>query len=102
MTVETILPAADVLAARAQSRWPGASGDYRAARTAWLTEEFALRRRIERVAGQRRALPAGAVVGDYSLEGPEGPVTLAELFGDKDTLVVYTWMFGPQRERPCP
>ncbi|MDP5277432.1 DUF899 family protein [Sphingomonas sp. DG1-23] len=102
MTVETILPPAEVLAARARSRWPGESAEYRAARTALLAEEIALRRQIERVAGQRRALPPGPVVGEYSFEGPEGPVTLAELFGDKDTLVVYTWMFGPQRERPCP
>ncbi|NIJ22307.1 putative dithiol-disulfide oxidoreductase (DUF899 family) [Sphingomonas naasensis] len=104
MTVETILPPVEVLAARARSRWPGESAEYRAARTALLADEIALRRQIERVAEQRRALPPGPLVpGDaYSFEGPEGPVTLAELFGDKDTLVVYTWMFGPQRERPCP
>ncbi|WP_204310049.1 DUF899 family protein, partial [Enterobacter cloacae] len=29
-------------------------------------------------------------------------VTIADLFGTHDTLVVYTYMFGPQRERPCP
>ena len=27
---------------------------------------------------------------------------LRDLFGDKDTLVTYFWMYGPQRERPCP
>jgi predicted dithiol-disulfide oxidoreductase (DUF899 family) len=27
---------------------------------------------------------------------------LLALFGDKDTLVSYFWMYGPQRERPCP
>ncbi|MGH8189594.1 MAG: DUF899 family protein, partial [Steroidobacteraceae bacterium] len=27
---------------------------------------------------------------------------LLDLFGDKPTLVSYFWMFGPQRERPCP
>jgi predicted dithiol-disulfide oxidoreductase (DUF899 family) len=101
MTVETILPS-EVLAARAKSRWPGESAGYRAARTALLAEEIELRRQIERVAERRRALPPGPAVGEYSFEGAEGPVTLAELFGDKDTLVVYTWMYGPQRERPCP
>ena len=25
-----------------------------------------------------------------------------DLFGDKQTLVVYSYMFGPQRKRPCP
>ena len=29
-------------------------------------------------------------------------VGLADLFGDKDTLVTYFWMYGPHRERPCP
>lgn len=103
MTVDTLLPPAAVLAARCEARWEGESAEYREARTALLAEEIALRRQIERVAEQRRALPPGpAVVRDYSFEGAEGPVTLAELFGDKDTLVLYTWMFGPQRERPCP
>jgi predicted dithiol-disulfide oxidoreductase (DUF899 family) len=103
MTVETILPAAEVLAARCKARWPGESAEYREARTALLVEEIELRRQIERVAVQRRALPAGPEVArEYSFVGAEGPVTLTELFGDKDTLVVYTWMFGPQRERPCP
>jgi predicted dithiol-disulfide oxidoreductase (DUF899 family) len=103
MTVETMVAPAEVLAARCRARWAGESAEYRAARTALLAEEIELRRQIERVAVQRRALPAGPEVArEYSFEGPEGPVTLAELFGDKDTLVVYTWMFGPQRERPCP
>jgi predicted dithiol-disulfide oxidoreductase (DUF899 family) len=103
MTVETILPPAEVLAARCKARWPGESAEYRAARTALLAEEIELRRQIERVAEQRRALPAGPEVArEYSFEGAEGSVTLTELFGDKDTLVVYTWMYGTQRERPCP
>lgn len=99
----TELIPAETLAAHALSRWPGESGDYRAARTALLADEIDLRRRIEAVAARRRALPPGpAVTREYSFDGPEGPVTLADLFGDKDTLIVYTWMFGPQRERPCP
>lgn len=103
MTIETILPPADELAARASSRWPGESAEYRAARTALLAEEIEMRRQIERVAERRRALPAGPeVVREYRFRGAGGAVTLAELFGDKETLVVYTWMFGPQRERPCP
>lgn len=103
MTIGAILPPAEELAARARSRWPGESAEYRAARTALLAEEIALRRQIERVAEQRRALPPGPqVTREYRFEGVEGSVTLAELFGDKDTLVIYTWMFGPQRARPCP
>ncbi len=98
----TLVPAAE-LAARETARWPNETAEYRAARTVLLAEEIELRRHIERVAAQRRALPPGPeVTGDYRFEGEHGPTTLAGLFGDKDTLVVYTYMFGPQRERPCP
>ncbi|MEI9927180.1 MAG: DUF899 family protein [Sphingomonas sp.] len=31
-----------------------------------------------------------------------GGSPFADLFGGKTTLVLYTYMFGPQRERPCP
>lgn len=82
---------------------PNESAAYRAARTALLAEEIELRRHIERVAAQRRALPPGGqVTGEYRFEGEDGPTDLAGLFGDKQTLVAYSYMFGPQRERPCP
>ena len=103
MAETAALPSAAELAARETARWPNESAEYRRARTALLAEEIELRRHIERVAEQRRALPEGPqVTGDYRFEGEHGPVTLAGLFGDKQTLVVYTYMFGPQRERPCP
>jgi len=31
-----------------------------------------------------------------------GPISFEDLFADKETLVIYSYMFGPQRERPCP
>jgi len=97
-----LTPAAE-LAGRSPVRIPGESAEYRAARTALLAEEIELRRHIERVNEQRRALPPGGVVaGDYRFEGPEGPTDLTGMFGDKQTLGVYSFMFGPQRERPCP
>ena len=39
---------------------------------------------------------------DYRFVGEGGPTTLDALFGDHDTLVVYSYMFGPQRTAPCP
>lgn len=84
-------------------RFPGESAEYRRARNDLLAEEIELRRHIERVAEQRRALPPGGLVPeDYRFEGEAGPVTLSEMFGAHDTLVTYNWMFGPQRARPCP
>ena len=99
---DTLVPAAE-LARRGPVRFPNESAEYRAARTALLAEEIELRRHIERVAAQRRALPPGGeVTGDYRFQGENGPASFAGLFGDKQTLVVYSYMFGPQRERPCP
>lgn len=99
---QTLIPAAD-LARDNVVRIKNESPEYRAARTALLAEEIELRRHLERVAAQRRALPPGGPVeGDYRFEGEGGPVDFAGLFGDKQTLVVYSFMFGPQRERPCP
>ncbi|HEY2357235.1 MAG TPA: DUF899 family protein [Phenylobacterium sp.] len=99
---ETLAPAAE-LAHRTAVRFPNESAEYRAARTALLAEELELRRHLERVAAQRRALPPGGDVrGDYRFQGENGPSDFAGLFGDKDTLGVYSFMFGPQRERPCP
>lgn len=98
----TLTPAAE-LARRSPVRFPNESAEYRAARTALLEQEIELRRHLERVAAQRRGLPPGGEVrGDYRFVGEQGPVDFAGLFGDKQTLAVYSFMFGPRRERPCP
>ena len=80
------------------------SAEYRAARNALLAEEIELRRKMERVAALRRALPPGGeVVGDYRFRGEDGAETdFAGLFAGKQTLAAYSYMFGPERERPCP
>jgi predicted dithiol-disulfide oxidoreductase (DUF899 family) len=103
MTTHKPLTPATQLAERNRARYPNESEAYRRARKALLAEEIELRRHIERVAEQRRQLPAGGeVTSDYRFEGERGPVTLANLFVGKQTLIVYSYMFGPQRERPCP
>jgi predicted dithiol-disulfide oxidoreductase (DUF899 family) len=97
------LTAASELASRNTLRMPNESAEYRSARNTLLAEEIELRRHIERVAALRRALPPGGEVrGNYRFEGMNGPVDLAGLFGDKQTLVIYSYMIGPERERPCP
>ncbi|MDB5826402.1 MAG: putative dithiol-disulfide oxidoreductase, family [Variovorax sp.] len=95
-------PAAE-LAAAASKPYPNDSADYRKARTALLAEEIELRRHIERVAAQRRALPPGGEAPDYGFRDENGTtVKLADMFGPHDTLVTYFWMFGPERKQACP
>jgi predicted dithiol-disulfide oxidoreductase (DUF899 family) len=89
--------------------FPNESADYRRVRNALLEEEMELRRHIERVAARRRALPAGGeILEDYVFEtagdgGKPKSVRLSQLFAPgKDTLAIYSFMYGPERERPCP
>ena len=97
-----LVPASE-LARSSDVRFPNESDEYRRAREALLAEEIELRRHIEQVAEQRRALPPGGPVAkEYRFDGEAGPVSLVEMFGPHQTLVVYSYMFGPQRERPCP
>jgi predicted dithiol-disulfide oxidoreductase (DUF899 family) len=103
MTNEKPLTSAAELAAKNAVSFPNESGEYRRARTKLLAEEIELRRHIERVAEQRRSLPPGGEVPrGYSFDGENGRETFADLFRDKQTLIIYSMMFGPQRERPCP
>src|SRR3954465_12040899 len=81
--------------------FPNERADYRQARNALLDAEIELRRQIERVAAQRRALPPGGeVLTDYVFERlganlmPE-QVKLSELFGDHPSILLYSFMYGP-------
>jgi predicted dithiol-disulfide oxidoreductase (DUF899 family) len=90
-------------------QFPGEDGAYRTSRNALLREEMSLRRQVERVSAQRRALPPGGVVPeDYVFEaldktGLPGPLKMSELFAlGKHTTAIYSFMYGPERSRPCP
>jgi predicted dithiol-disulfide oxidoreductase (DUF899 family) len=91
--------------------FPGESAEYRAARDALLEHEVALRREMEAVAEQRRALPPGGVIPEDYLfqgEGADGKsadIRLSEMFAPGlDTLLIYSYMFPRHREddRPGP
>jgi predicted dithiol-disulfide oxidoreductase (DUF899 family) len=103
MDAHTLIPAR-TLAAKAKTPFPGQSDAYREAREALFAEEIELRRHVTRVAEQRQSLPPGPVITkNYRFKdanGREGG--LIDLFGEHDALVTYFWMYGPQRERPCP
>lgn len=90
-------------------RFPGESQEYRKARNELLVKEQELRDRIEEVAALRRKLPPGGVLlEDYEFEeidyadGSTTTMLLSELFGDKDHLIIYSYMYGPDWKNPCP
>ncbi|WP_041318852.1 DUF899 domain-containing protein [Mycolicibacter sinensis] len=77
-------------------------------RSAWQRELDALRvrekaatRELDAIAAQRRQLPMLAM-GDYVLEGENGPIRLAEMFNGKRQLIVYHHMWSPGQEWQCP
>ena len=95
------------------TRFPGESETYRIARDRLLEAEIELRRQTEATAALRRALPPGGEIpvdyvfdeADAALTGADNakPVRLSELFADgKDSLIVYSFMYGPAMQRPCP
>jgi predicted dithiol-disulfide oxidoreductase (DUF899 family) len=93
-----------------QVRFPNEGARYRTARDKLLHAERDLRRQTERVAALRRRLPqGGAIPEDYvfeeaSIAAPEDVRTLrlSELFGERPTLLAYSFMFGPDDAAACP
>jgi predicted dithiol-disulfide oxidoreductase (DUF899 family) len=91
-----------------EPRFPNESQTYREARDALLKDEQALVEKTKAVAAKRRQLPLGGrLKEDYVLQWASGgkvgkPVKFSELFGDKDTLILYSFMFGPNWDKPCP
>lgn len=79
--------------------FPNETPEYRSARRALLEREVALRREMEAVARELRALPpGGAVPEDYvfdgiGADGEPSSVRLSELFRGGDTLMLYHFMF---------
>ena len=89
-------------------RFPGESEGYRTARNELLAAESELRRNIESVASKRRKLPLGGQLAeDYAFDeigedSARRKVRLSELFAEgKDSLIVYSYMYGPKMEKPC-
>ena len=81
------------------------SEEYRRQREDLRVAELDLIDHVERVAAQRRNLPADTVVEDYELvDVPSGErVRLSGLFSATDrTLVVYHLMYGKAQTEPCP
>ena len=71
------------------------------ARAALLEKEKQLTRLKDELSAARRELPWVEVTEPYVFDGPDGPVTLAELFRGRSQLFVKHFMLGPGQEKPC-
>lgn len=71
------------------------------ARKELLKKEKELTRLSDQLSAARRALPWEKVEKSYTFEGPQGKVTLAELFGDRRQLIVHHFMFAPGWTEGC-
>ena len=92
-----------------KERFPGETTGYRNSRNRLLRAEMELRSQVESVAALRRRLPRGGVVPeDYVFEesgqtGGARKIKLSRLFAPgKNTLIVYSFMYGPDMDQPCP
>jgi predicted dithiol-disulfide oxidoreductase (DUF899 family) len=69
--------------------------EWQRAREALLVKEKELTRARDALAAERRRMPRMAVEKDYRFEGPDGPVSLLDLFAGRRQLVVYRFFFEP-------
>ena len=89
-------------------RYPNESREYRDARESLLKDERELVDKVKSVAEKRRNLPTGGqlkedYVFQWANDGKVGKsVKFSELFGDKNTLLLYSFMYGPGWDNPCP
>jgi predicted dithiol-disulfide oxidoreductase (DUF899 family) len=72
-----------------------------AARKALLVKEKQLTRQRDQLSAERRNLPRVKIDKPYLFDGPDGKVSLADLFDGRSQLVLQHFMFGPDWEEGC-
>lgn len=73
--------------------------EWRAAREELLIKEKEATHARDRLNAERRRLPMMRVEKEYAFEGPDGTLTLADLFEGRRQLIVYHFMFAPDWRR---
>jgi predicted dithiol-disulfide oxidoreductase (DUF899 family) len=76
--------------------------DWLKARKDYLAKEKEFTGLRDELSRQRRALPWEKVEKQYVFDGPNGRVTLSDLFDGRRQLIVYHFMFGPGWSEGCP
>jgi predicted dithiol-disulfide oxidoreductase (DUF899 family) len=75
--------------------------EWMAARTDFLRKEKEFTKARDAVSAARQELPWVKVEADYVFEGPDGPVSLSDLFDGRSQLIVYHFMYGPGWDEGC-
>jgi predicted dithiol-disulfide oxidoreductase (DUF899 family) len=75
--------------------------EWQQARDALLVKEKRLTRELDALAAERRRLPVVEFRADHAFEGPEGTVSLLDVFDGRRQLVVYHFMFEPGEKDVC-
>lgn len=75
--------------------------EWLAARRQHLIHEKAFTRERDKLSAERRALPWVKIEKPYRFQGPNGELTLADLFGGRSQLIIYHFMFGPGWTEGC-
>ncbi len=82
------------------------ASEWEAARQRLLVTEKELTRARDALAAERRRMPWLAVEKEYEFDGPQGRVTLSDLFEGRSQLIVYRAFFEPGvygwPEHACP
>jgi predicted dithiol-disulfide oxidoreductase (DUF899 family) len=76
--------------------------EWLAARKELLAAEEHAAALLTRVRERRQELPAVQVAKDYQFEGPDGPVSLLDMFEGRRQLIVQHFMFDPAWDQGCP
>ena len=72
------------------------------ARTDLLRKEKDLTKKRDRLNTTRRKLPMVEVDKDYRFQGPDGEVSLRDMFEGRQQLMIYHFMFAPEWDEGCP
>jgi predicted dithiol-disulfide oxidoreductase (DUF899 family) len=75
--------------------------EWLAARRELLAKEKELTRARDRLNADRRRLPMVRIDKPYTFEGPDGTVSLLDLFEGRPQLVMHHFMFGPEWDQGC-
>jgi predicted dithiol-disulfide oxidoreductase (DUF899 family) len=75
--------------------------EWERARAKLLDKEKAATKARDALAAERRRLPRERIEKSYEFVGPNGKVSLGDLFEGRRQLLLYHFMFGPSHEAGC-